>query len=369
MVGNFRILCIEDQAEDFEIAERQLKKSGLMFSARRVDTKEEYLEALADFSPDVILSDHSLPRFNSMEALKICQAQDRVIPFILLTGTVSEQFAVDCMKQGAEDYVLKSQMSRLPNAVKNALKHRDLQIAKQQASIQLAEQYEIIAKVNRELDSFVYSVSHNLRAPLASVLGLLNLARREDVSSIVREYHEMMARNISKLDDTLQEILDYSRNSRQDLNIERVDLRQIIYDTLEKLKYSPGAESINVQITVKRSTLLYTDRYRLSMILNNLISNAIKYRDVSKKSFLRISGSIEANHAEIVMADNGIGISEEFLASIFSMFFRATEQSQGSGLGLYITKEAVDRLGGTIKVQSTLGKGTSFTIHLPNRLL
>jgi len=151
----------------------------LSIDAKRVDTKEKYLEALNTFHPDVILSDHSLPLFNSTEALKVCQAKHLHIPFILVTGAVSDEFAVNCIKLGADDYVLKTNLSRLPSAIEKALRHKRTETARVKAISELAARNEELLKINNELDSVVYSVSHNLRAPLMSVLGLLNLVKHE----------------------------------------------------------------------------------------------------------------------------------------------------------------------------------------------
>src|SRR6202012_4804627 len=121
MTEILKILHIENIQSDAELVERTLKKSGIAFEKLIVDTRAEYVEALENFIPDVILSDHSLPAFNSLEALKILKQTGRNIPFILITSTVSEEFAVSVMKEGASDYVLKDRLQRLPNAVLNAI--------------------------------------------------------------------------------------------------------------------------------------------------------------------------------------------------------------------------------------------------------
>src|SRR5690606_2705781 len=157
----------------------------------------------------VILSDHALPQFNSVEALTICRKNSMNTPFILVTGTVSEEFAVSCLKQGADDYVLKSNLVRLPTAIINALKQRNVELKRKKAEKTLRKQNEELVKINKELDSFVYSVSHNLRAPLMSVLGLLRLAQLEVERSgkeinLLLSYFSMMEHSINKLDDTLK---------------------------------------------------------------------------------------------------------------------------------------------------------------------
>lgn len=369
MEKELKILMLEDLQDDVGLIERTLNKQGLSFITKRVDTKEEFSEALVSFNPDVILSDHALPQFNSLEALIICQDQGMHVPFILVTGTVSEEFAVSCLKQGADDYVLKSNLVRLPSAIQNALRQRTHELKRKKAEKTLRKQNEELVKINKELDSFVYSVSHNLRAPLMSVLGLLNLVQIENKKSdrTMDTYFLMMQNSIHKLDDTLKEILDYSRNARSELNIEQIDLEKLIDDCFERLMYIEGSEQINKTVLVQGNYHFYNDAYRLSVVFNNLISNAIKYRDATKGfNIIDIRVTITDTDVQVTFRDNGIGISPEFLPKIFNMFFRATERSEGAGLGLYIVKETIEKLNGTIKVDAEVGEGTNFYINLPN---
>lgn len=364
-----KILMLEDLQDDVGLIERTLRKEGMNFTGKRVDSQKEFTQCLESFHPDVILSDHALPQFNSLEALKICRKQAVHVPFILVTGTVSEEFAVSCLKQGADDYVLKSNMVRLPSAIHNALKQRHHEAKRKKAERTLRKQNEELVKINKELDSFVYSVSHNLRAPLMSVLGLINLVQLENkqVDNNLNHYFQMIQHSIYKLDDTLKEILDYSRNARSVLNIIEVDIRKMIEESFERLKYMEGSENISKSIGVPHNLPFYTDPYRLSVIINNLVSNAIKYRDVTKDhNVLKVEANVAHNNLEISVTDNGIGIPKEYLHKIFEMFYRATDRSEGAGLGLYIVRETVDKLQGSIAVQSEVGQGTTFRITLPN---
>jgi signal transduction histidine kinase len=364
-----KILMLEDLPDDVGLIERSLRKEGMNFISKQVDTKDEFVTALRDFQPNVVLSDHALPQFNSVEALRLSRKQSTKIVFILVTGTVSEEFAVTCLKQGADDYVLKSNLARLPLAINNSLRQKNLESRKKKAEKTLRKQNDELLKINRELDSFVYSISHNLRAPLMSVLGLLNIAQLEDREKGIasNRYFPLMEKSIHKLDDTLKEILDYSRNSRVDINCERIDFGKLLNDCFERVKYMSGSDSIKKSIDVEESFAFYSDNYRVTMIMNNLISNSIKYRD-SAKPVSTIDIKVIINEASMVIyySDNGIGISEDHLPKIFDMFFRATTKSEGAGLGLYIVKETIMKLNGNIDIQSTLGEGVSFTIELPN---
>ena len=367
MKGTLKILSLEDLEDDFYLITRALKKSGLDFEARRVDSKEEFSNALDDFGADVILCDHSLPQFNSNEALRIFHQRKLQIPFILVTGAVSEEFAVSSLKHGADDYVLKSNLARLRNVIDNALKQKEAEREKIEAAQALARQNETLIKINKELDSFVYSISHNLRAPLMSVLGLLDLAKNENDSVIIHQYHDMMKSSVCKLDDTLKEILEYSRNARQGLVVDEIHFEKTINDNFERMQFMPGYERIKKEIFIEGDSQFFSDRYRLSLILNNLISNAIKYSDPAKdESFINIAIQLDPEKASLTFRDNGIGIEKSYIQKVFNMFFRATETNEGAGLGLYIVKEAVEKLCGTIQLESQPGKGTTFKIELPN---
>lgn len=371
MKSKLKILMLEDEKDDAELISRSMVKSGLLFESKRVDTKEDFSSAIVQYNPDVILSDHSLPQFNSLEALKICKQVGLSIPFILVTGTVSEEFAVTCLKEGADDYLLKSNLTRLPLAIQNALKQRDLQEQRKNAETELRIQNEELVKINQEMDSFIYSVSHNLRAPLMSVLGLVDLASREDQDrgSYFQDYFHMMNHSITKLDDTLKEILDYSRNSRQQIAQQKIDFRKIIEDCLERLKYLEEFDRIETNISIKADHAFYSDEYRITVILNNLISNAINYKDIAKDGCkLAISVLITREKALLSIQDNGIGIPEEYKPKIFNMFFRGTVRSKGAGLGLYIVKETVSKLNGRIGIHSTYGEGTTVDLELPNHI-
>lgn len=372
MERELRILMLEDREEDAALVDRILQREKFSFTRIRVDTRDEFAEALDSFKPDVILSDHALPQFNSIEALKICQSKKSQAPFILVTGAVSEEFAVNCLKRGADDYVLKSNLSRLPLAIRYALRQHRYETNRQVQEEMLRKQNEELTKINKELDSFVYSVSHDLRSPLASILGLVNVARIDPVKNkeTVETYFDMIERSVVKLDETLRKILDYSRNARGELIITEIDIHQLIQDIVEQFTHVNGYNEIKKLINIQGHTVFFSDSYRLSVILSNLISNAIKYRDEEKPSpFLEITGTVTPAHLTLVVRDNGIGIHADYLRNVFNMFYRATDRSQGAGLGLYIVKEMTEKLGGKILMDSILGQETVISITIPNKLL
>jgi signal transduction histidine kinase len=221
---------------------------------------------------------------------------------------------------------------------------------------------------NAELDNFVYKVSHDLRAPLSSILGLVNLARLPGNTDDPLEYIEIIGGKVEHLDHFIGDVLSHSKNLKMEVTIAKVDFSTVIENTFNDLNYLEGASDIKKSIKIEGIDF-YSDPWRISEIFRNLISNAIKYRQMKGvQSEVNIRVQVDHLRAEINFADNGIGIDEPNLAKIFEMFYRATEQSDGSGIGLYIVKNAVDKLGGQINVSSKLRQGTRFNIILPNRI-
>jgi PAS domain S-box-containing protein len=221
---------------------------------------------------------------------------------------------------------------------------------------------------NTELDNFVYKVSHDLRAPLSSVLGLVNLARLPGNTDNPLDYIDLIGEKIQGLDHFIGDVLSHSKNLKMEVNIGKVDLKQIIDQTFTELGYLDGAKDMKRGIKIEGIDF-FSDHWRISEIFRNLISNAIKYRQLyADGAEIQIKIHIDHLRADISFSDNGIGINDESLARIFEMFYRATEQSDGSGIGLYIVKNAVEKLGGQINVASKPGQGTRFNILLPNRI-
>ncbi|GCC51280.1 GHKL domain-containing protein [Chryseotalea sanaruensis] len=221
-----------------------------------------------------------------------------------------------------------------------------------------------LRKLNSELDRFVYSASHDLRAPLASILGLIAVARL-DKSNNVEEYLNLIEKSIHKLDGFIRDIIDFSRNSRLELDTEPIKFESMIHEIIDELKYMDERGLIRKIVEVNGSGDFCTDRKRLAIILRNLISNAYKYHNpYTEDNFVHVTVKYSGQEATIKVADSGIGISEEHLSNIFKMFYRANENNNGSGLGLYIVKETVEKLKGSITVHSEPNQGSTFELKL-----
>ena len=235
-----------------------------------------------------------------------------------------------------------------------------------QLAEEVKEKNEDLEKTNRELDRFIYSASHDLRAPLMSVKGLVNLAEKETTDKRLHEYFGMIQNRTQKLDDFIQDIINYSRNARTELVWESVDFSKLVNACVDNLKFMPQAQRVAIRQEVDDHVSFVLDRGRMQVILNNLISNAFKYHDLKKSDpWVLINAHSDSQRVLVQVKDNGSGIPSDRQPKIFDMFYRATEESQGSGLGLYIAKEAVEKMSGTISVESTHGQGTTFTVSIP----
>ncbi len=228
----------------------------------------------------------------------------------------------------------------------------------------ILEKNEQLEKANTELDRFVYSASHDLRAPLSSLLGLIEVARVDPNEAM--NYMQMMKSRITDMDSFIKEIISYSRNSRMDVLRRPVHLVKSIEEVVHELSFVDKFGNIKIWNHVPDDMVIQTDATRLKVVLSNLIANAIKYQnEAADEPCVKIEAQQDEQGITIWLRDNGIGIETEHLPKIFNMFYRAHESSKGSGLGLYIVKETIGKLGGEVRVESIPGSGTTFWIHLP----
>ena len=300
--------------------------------------------------------------FNAMPLLLLgllCFSDFDVIKSVRFESPLNTNafFAVNAFSSAAITVICVNFMQKL-----NVSSERELK--------QLAEEVNgkniNLEKTNAELDRFLYSTSHDLRSPLSSIKGLVNIARMETNDEKLQGYFSMMIDRVDKLDLFIKDIIDYSKNARTDVRSEPVDFNALLDEVRDNLKYIEGAEAIHFRTNVLLGHPVNVDRNRLSIILNNLMANAIKYHDPKKeRQWIDVKVSNSNNTIKLKISDNGMGIEPEHHTKIFDMFYRGTLHSKGSGLGLYIVKETVAKMEGTIAVESSPGLGSSFLITLP----
>jgi len=235
------------------------------------------------------------------------------------------------------------------------------------AEINLEKRNKDLVKANAELDKFVYSVSHDLRSPLTSILGLLSFIEAESLETDTLNHAEMIRHSVNRLDNFIRNILSYSQNSRTGIIVEEISVNKVITEVINSLQSMREAVGIRYEINIREDQVFYSDKLRLNTILENIISNAIKYHKNEPASrYIKIEGHTDHESFHFTITDNGIGIAPEYHQKIYDMFFRLSSKREGSGIGLYIVKDAIELLQGTIEIESGEGTGTKFSITLKN---
>lgn len=236
-----------------------------------------------------------------------------------------------------------------------------------QTEQKLNDKLKELNQTNAELDRFVYSVSHDLSAPLKSIQGLVNISKLDPSIEARAVYLSKIGTSVNKLDHFIKEILDYSRNNRLVVHPEKIDLDALCIEMIEDLQYMDNFTKIKFDVSSLAGKTITTDKLRLEIILKNLLSNAIKFQKKENHDLacVRLCYVEGANTVKIVVEDNGEGMKAEVIPNIFNMFFRGHQNSNGSGLGLYIAREVAGKIAATIKVSSDFGKGSTFIVEIP----
>lgn len=238
-------------------------------------------------------------------------------------------------------------------------------------NLELDERNHQLVQTNAELDSVVYRVSHDLRSPLLSVKGLLNLmGALPDLSAPAKNYTAMAEKTIARLEETIGEILIFTKNTRKELEPEVFSMKDLVNGIFDDLRFLAGPD-FDFKYQCEGPDAIFHDRFRMNIILKNLISNAVKYsrKDISDPMVqVHIRNSVGSDNPlediNISISDNGQGIPERHQSKVFEMFYRASSESVGTGLGLYICAEMVRKMGGKIQLNSVAGKGTTVTISI-----
>lgn len=360
-----KIVLLEDNPADVELIQRVLRKAGMPFECVVADTREEFIQGLESLQPDLVLSDHSLPQFNSLEALTLARTFNPDLPFILVTGAVSEEFAVTVIKEGADDYILKDHLVRLPSAIGNAIQKRE-------AEKERGQMLERLLFTNNELSTFLYKATHDLRGPLTSIMGLARLALRDEQPSDCghRQHLSLISESAQKLDEILVSLIQTMAIKNSALTITGIDPEVLLNNVLRSIEFMPGYQSMRITVDVSCRRRFLSDERILSSILQNVIENSIKYRNhLLHDGFIRITVKDTKDGICATIEDNGIGIDTQSQEKVFDMFYRGNTISKGSGLGLYLVKNGVQRLGGTIRLTSREGMGTRIILDIPSAIV
>ncbi len=362
-----RVLLVEDNPSDVELELLTLRKDGYEVSSDVVQTAEEFTARVRATTYDLILADYNLPQWKGTEALDILSREKLDVPLIVVTGYLGEEKAVDYIKQGATDCVLKDRLARLPPAVRRAREEKQLRDQRRQAEEELAQKVAELARSNAELEQFAYVASHDLQEPLrmiANYTQLLAERYRGKLDEHADKYIAYSVDGATRMQALIQDLLRFSRVGRQELEPRTTDCRAVIEQALKNL-HASVLES-GALVNFSRLPVLKADPGQLTQVFQNLIGNAIKFRGPETPT---IQIDAEEKHHEwvITVSDNGIGIPAENREDIFVIFRRLHTRTEyaGNGIGLSICKKIAERHGGRIWIEAQAKPGCCFKFTLP----
>ena len=352
--------------EDFDLVAHELRRAGFDYRCLRVETEADYV-AQQQARPDIILSDYSAPGFDALRALQLMQEQGLDIPFIVLSGTVDEEMLVECMKRGAADYLLKDRLVRLGPAVARALSECKLRGQERQADAALKE-------ANRAKSDFLARMSHEIRTPLHAILGMADLLWDSRLDDDQRQYIRAFRRAGDNLLTLVNDLLDLTKieAGRVDLLSVDFDLDDLVAAALDLMRVRADDKGLDILCELSPEIgRLRGDPDRLRQVLINLLGNSVKF---TKEGHVRLRIERESAPADGIetlrfsVSDTGAGIPLDKQALIFETFTQAdgsiSHQYGGTGLGLTISRQIVERMGGRLEVSSIPGRGSTFSFAI-----
>ncbi len=362
-----RVLLVEDDAADRDLILRELGKGEFEIVCEVVQTADEFRQRVRTNCPDVVLSDYNLGQWRGTEALEILREEGLDIPLILVSGALGDVTAVECIKQGVTDYVLKDSLARLSVALRGALKDKKSREYRQRAQEALAQKVEELASSNRDLEQFAYVASHDLQEPLRMVAAYTQLLAeryRGKLDDQADKYINYAVDGAARMQSLIHDLLALSRVGRQETELKNTDCNEVVAQAVKDLQASI-LES-GVVINVGSLPWLKANETQLKQVFQNLIGNAIKFRG-SRSPVIDIAAQRQGANWIFSIADNGIGISPEHAENVFIIFNRLHTRTEypGNGIGLAICKKIVERQGGKIEALPRDGGGTIFRLTLP----
>jgi signal transduction histidine kinase len=362
-----RVLLVEDDAVDAELILRELRRAGFDLTWDWVQTPLEFRARLGAGGPDVVLADYNLGHWRGMETLDIMREEGMDVPLILVSGALGEVTAVECIKQGATDYVLKDSLARLPLSIYRALQEKRMRQERSRSQESLARQADELARSNRDLEQFAYVASHDLQEPLrmvASYTQLLGERYRGKLDEQADKYIHYAVDGALRMQTLIQDLLAFSRAGRQGQDRTKVDCGAVIEDVLKGLQAAIRESGA----VIRHADLppVAANATQLRQVFQNLIGNAIKFRGPAAP-LIEIAAETQGQEVLFSVQDNGIGISAQYADDIFTIFKRlhTREEYPGNGIGLAICKRIIEQHGGRIWVEPHFGPGTNFRFTIP----
>jgi len=359
MAKKLKVIYVDDEENNLNSFKSFFRKEYEVYTAI---SAEEAFKIMTKNEMNIIVTDQRMPVMTGVEFLEQTLQKFPDAVRLLITGYADIKLVTEAINRGqVNKYIEKPwNWDSLKLLMENC---SDLYLNRRILRLKNIE----LQKSNDELNRFIYSATHDLRSPLMSILGIIQLAKME--KNLTLEYVEIIEKNILKLDRYVKNIITYYQNSRLEESFSKINFKQIIEAEIDML--FDTNEIVEFDVETNQEGEFVGDFFRIRIIINNLISNAIKYSNPQNKDH-RVSIKVESDStaAKIIVSDNGIGINEDQIESIFKIFYRAqgTAGKKGSGIGLFIVKESLEKINGTIAVKSTPLQGSSFEVIIPNKV-
>jgi signal transduction histidine kinase len=372
-----RLLIVEDSADDAALVIAALRDGDFEVAWKCVESAEAMRTALESQSWDIIISDYQMPQFSGRSALQLLHDSGLDLPFVVVSGTIGEEVAVEMMKMGAHDYLMKGNLTRLAPAVDRELR----EAAERRESKRAAE----LHRKNLELtlaaklkDEFLAHMSHELRTPLNAILGMSEMLLEQVAGPLTPRQIKCIttiATSGTHLLELINDILDLSKieAGKLELNAERVNPRELCESCLSFVNVQAARKRISMELTVDPAVAEFlADPRRLKQILVNLLTNAVKFTPESGRIGLSVGASADGEGVRFVVSDTGVGIARDDQKRLFRPFTQIdsglTRKQEGTGLGLALVAKLCELHGGSVALESELGCGSRFIVTLPQSI-
>ena len=372
MKNSYHLLILEDNRIDADLLQRMIKKSHPKATCFWAKNKDEYLQYLKDEPIDCVVSDYSLPAYDGVNALTDLQAMNLDIPFIIVSGTLGDERAVQIVRMGAFDFVLKDKLKRLPIAIENGLNEAQEKLEKLKARQELEMTVKQLAKSNEELAQFAYVASHDMKTPISNLMRLMELL--QDLGGIkvhCQEIFDKTQLSVKRMDKTIRTLNKVLQLKQNHDRVEKslLDFEQVFEDVQSNFAFQIMDTEAIIKTNFHKQPQIHIGRIHLESVFHNLLSNALKYRMPSRIPVINVSTDCIQDNLRLSFSDNGEGIDlDSYRNKLFGLFQRFNLEIEGTGVGLHMVKSIVENSGGYIEVESQLSEGTTFHLYFPRSL-